>query len=80
MHQLASSAASASASASEEIERSRKRNQKDGLNQNDITGGITEGRSEIQKHIEIYLPSCFYETTSFSRRLAKRRTNSLKVL
>ena len=36
--------------ASEEIERSRKRNQKDGLNQNDIT----EGRSEIQKHIEIY--------------------------
>ena len=51
-----------------EIEVSRKRKQKDGLNQNDIT----EGRREIQKHSEIYLPICFYETASFSRRLAKK--------
>ena len=61
--------------ASEEIERSRKRNQKDGLNQNDIT----EGRSDIQKHIEIYWTTNFYETTSFSRRLAQKN-HSLKVL
>ena len=56
--------------ASEEIERSRKRNQKDGLNQNDIT----EGRSEIQKHIEIYLPIVFMKRRRFPAAWSKRTT------
>ena len=54
--------------ASGELEVSRKRKQKGGLNQNDIT----EGRTEIQKHIVIYLYAAFMKRRRFPAAWPKR--------